>query len=231
MARILLCLVLMVSVSCASLQGYIASEQEVYEKLALNQGQGKVTSFRGVAEITFHLKDQKGSVEAIIIADQKGNLRVETANFFGVPLTVFSIYRGKVTYYIIPEEKIYIGLSSEAMPEKVLPFSLSEADLKGLIFFSKETYDKFKVHSRHKLQFYTFKKDEITDLYYPSGLKLTKRDNEDEFVRIEWDGYDLNPEKLPESLFKLEPPAQARIYAWDQVSIRPLLKGHSEERK
>ena len=209
--------------SCASLEG-VVSDAELLSKLELNK-EG-VHSFRGSAYLSFSLNHKKGAVDFLILADSKGNLRMETGSFIGFPLSAMTIYQKKVTYYAIPEEKVYTGGSS--LVPQALPFHLTEEELRGLLFFSKKTYVDLKKREQFKLEVFGLKEDESTHFYYPSALRLTYLKTQ-EYITLRWDGVDLNPSAFSSALFKLDIPPQARIYQWKEGRMTPLLQGSEEE--
>ncbi len=214
----------LLNLSCASMLKTVVSEGEVLEKLELNQN--KITSFRGGATVDFSLNQKKGSVEVIVVAKNSGEIRLETGNFFGVPLTVLAIKQGKLSYYNISEEKIYVG-EAKNLSTVILPLRLSDHDLLGLLLFSKQTVLKLKKDPHFTLEFLGFKKDDEKNAFYPTALKLTNQKSKD-FLEVSWEGYDFNPQNLSDELFQIKKPPQARIIYWKEGQTTPLLQGQEE---
>jgi len=219
-------------VSCLLFIACGPSLQEVVKETELSpafkHNQEKIHSFRGVARVFFSFGKKKGSVEVLVVSEKPDHLRMETGNFFGVPLSVLTIYQGKVTYYVIPEEKYYVGEAKEQVTQQFLPFELTEENIFGLIYFSQKTYDFFKHHKRFQLDFYEVKEKEELKLFYPRGFKLTDKKTKDT-VEWRWDAYDLNPPKFSSMHFKIEKPAQARwIDLRGAHKTSPIFKGEEE---
>jgi len=214
------------NLSCATAFQGIVSDEEILEKLEFNQE--RISSFRGMAKVYFSLNGKKGSVETLMLGNQAGDFRIETGNFFGVPLTAMTIWQDTLTYYIIPEEKIYIGKPAEKVATQVLPLGLTPEDVKGLMLFSRRTYTKLKRDRVFKIEFDTLNKDDRTGFYYPAGFKLSRSGTE-EYVLVRWEAFDLNPPPFPSSLFQIQKPAQARLYYVVDRHVTPLLKGTDQD--
>ncbi|MEK7790011.1 MAG: hypothetical protein AAB309_00110 [Deltaproteobacteria bacterium] len=211
---------------CAPALHNIISNAEVLAKL--NHNGEKISSFRGMGRVSFRLSQKEGAVEVLIVADKKGNLRLETGNFFGVPLSAMTIQNQKLAYYVISEEKFYIGEPSEKIVSSVLPLQIEERDLRGLIFFSKETVEGFKKKKSFKLDIFKCRYEEKQNLFYPIGFRLTD-EKTGEYLQINWEEYDLNPSPFPAKIFRLERPPQARLMVWGTTEKHsPLLKGYDE---
>lgn len=211
--------------ACTTL-GPLISQEELLEKLLLNQN--KIHSFRGVAHVDFQLSGQKGSMEAVVIAEKEGDIRVETGNFFGVPLSVLTISKDKLMYYVMSEEKIYIGKASQ-MAQDILPLHITDQELLGLLLFSRSTVEKFMKHARLKVDFFSlvFQKDQ--KIYYPEAIKLTNTAR-DEYLEIRWEAYDINPSQLSKEHFSIDIPSQVRVYSWSRKKGMPLLQGYDTEK-
>jgi len=213
-------------IHCAPSLQNIIQEAEVLEKLEHNAE--RISSFRGMGRVSFTLDQRNGVAEALIVADKKGNLRIETGNFFGVPLSAMTIQNHKLRYYVIPEEKFYVGEPSEKIVSSVLPLGIEESDLRGLLFFSKKTILDFKKRKPFKLDIFKCRHDEKQNLFFPSGFRLTN-EKTGEYVQINWEEYDLNPPSFPSKVFQLEKPSQARLIVWGTVpKYSPILQGYEE---
>ncbi len=211
---------------CAPALHNIISDTEVLAKLSHN-GE-KISSFRGMGRVSFMLNHKQGAVEVLMAADKKGNLRIETGNFFGVPLSAMTIENQRLAYYVIPEEKFYVGEPSQKIIPSVLPLGIEERDLRGLIFFSKKTVEGFKKKKSFKLDIFKCRYDEKQNLFYPTGFRLTDKKT-GEYLQINWEEYDLNPPAFPVKIFRLERPPQARLIVWESTGKHsPLLKGYDE---
>lgn len=211
---------------CAPTLQNIISDSEVFAKL--NHNGEKISSFRGMGRVSFRLGQKQGAVEVLIAADKKGNLRIETGNFFGAPLSAMTIQNQKLAYYVIPEERFYVGEPSEKIVSSVLPLQIEERDLRGLVFFSKETVEGFKKKKSFKLDIFKCRYEEKQDLFYPTGFRLTD-EKTGEYLQIKWEEYDLNPPPFPVKIFRLERPPQARLIVWGSTGKHsPLLKGYDE---
>lgn len=211
---------------CAPSLQNIISDTEVFEKL--NHNAEKISSFRGMARVSFMLDQKKGVVEALVVADKKGNLRIETGNFFGVPLSAMTVQNHKLRYYVISEEKFYVGEPSEEIVSAVLPLGIGESDLRGLLFFSNETIQGFKKRRPFRLDIFKCRHEEKQNLFFPSGFRLTNEKTE-EYVQLNWEEYDLNPPPFPGRVFQLKKPPQARLIVWGTTRrYSPVLKGYDE---
>lgn len=224
--RIFLLLTSLFFTQCAPSFRDVISDEEVTEKLTHNAE--RIGSFRGMGRISFKLDQKEGTVELLIVADKKGNLRIETGNFLGVPLSAMTIQNRKLAYYVIPEEKFYVGEPSEKIVSSILPLQIEESDLRGLIFFSKNVVQGLKKRKPFKLEIFKCREDEKQNLFYPTGFRLTNEKRE-EYLEINWEEYDLNPPPFPEKIFKLEKPSQARLIPWGTAKqYSPMLKGYDK---
>lgn len=211
---------------CAPSLQNIIEEAEVFEKLEHNAE--RISAFRGMGRVAFTLNQKNGVVEALMVADKKGNLRIETGNFFGVPLSAMTIRNHRLRYYVIPEEKFYVGEPSEKIVSSVLPLGIDEDDLRGLLFFSKKTVVSFKKRKPFKLDIFKCRHDEKQNLFFPSGFRLTN-EKTGEYLQINWEEYDLNPPPFPPKVFQLERPPQAKLIVWETVpKYSPILQGYDE---
>ena len=197
------------------------TQEEVSKKLSLNKE--RISSLRTMGKAQFALKNLEGTVEILLLVEKKGNVRVETGNFFGVPLSALTIRNNRMQYYVISEEKIYQG-DPDQLLKAILPFDLTQKDFLGLLLFSGPTVRKFQKNERFELQFYPFKKE--GELYYPQGLRLTDLKT-DEYMEIQWGGIDINPAPFRSQHFKIIPPPQAQVIEWgEKKKTRPLFEGH-----
>ena len=212
--------------SCApTLQG-VVSDADVLEKLSYNNE--KIQSFRGMGKAYFSLKEGKGSLELIVVAKKPGDLRIETGNFFGVPLSVITTRENKMQYYDIPYEKFYEGKLDSRFLRAILPLNLNQKDLLGLLFFSQKTYEKMKASQKYRLEFIGIQKREKDRFYYPRELRLTNTHTE-EFIHMGWEEFDLNPKALKPDLFWVQKPAYAtRIEIGGASRANPLFQGQPE---
>jgi len=216
-------LILWFVTACASLSN-VVPDTVVLEKLAMNK-EG-IHSMRGMGNIYFRLNNKKGSVDTVLLASKKGNLRLETGNHFGVPLMAMTIQNKKLSYYVIPEEKLYVGDAAE-LSTRVLPLGITEKDLPGLLFFSKETYLRFKKRAGYKIEFFEIELDTRSKMFYPKGFKITDVKTE-EYIAVSWDAFDINPAPFSEALFQIKPGSQVRVYEWKGGKLTPAFQGFDE---
>lgn len=220
MIRILFVFTLLIY-GCASVPKHVISEVKLQE--ALKQNADKIVSFRGGGTFSMKFGTKEGSVEALVLAETPGKVRIETGSFLGFPISVLTMRQGKLSYYQIPQEKFYVGKSS--MISKVLPFEIKEKDFFGLLFFKKEIFENFKQHPLLKLTVYEMRKDEKHDLFYPGGFKIEDRKTHD-FLEVTWEEFDLNPLDISKEHFFLEKPPQAERVA---LSVATRLRGVIED--
>ncbi len=218
-------LITLLLVGCATSPRQMISDVKVDD--ALKHNVDKIFSFRGGGKFLIKVGDQEGSVEALILAEKPGSVRLETGNFLGFPVSVLTMYRGQLTYYQIAHEKFYVGKSH--LISKILPFEIEEKDFLGLLFFQKKTVDRFKNHPTLKLSIHELRKDEKLNLYYPGGFKI-KHKKKGDYVEVMWEEFDLNVPPFSKELFHLDPPAQAdRIVLKSATRLQGVMEDTSQE--
>lgn len=183
----------------------------------MDQNQEKIKSLRGMARVYFSLPEGKGTVEAIAVVQKPRSLRLETGNFFGFPLTAFTLRQNAFEYYVIPEEKVYVGSLKDVSFNHIFPFSIDIQDLMNIFLFSKKSLKHPKTYKLHFMRI-----EQRGNLYYPLEMRMTDA-SLNHFIHWTWQEVELNPKALSKEVFELKKPKHARVVPLPTQKTVPMI--------